>query len=107
MTLAFKHIADVNETRLESLGPKTSFYLWEQKGNEWIERCWSFEMLAQVVGETVRGFVVQTQQGPVLSIVEQKSTVFDDLDKASHFINDQVGQRMSWGYRTVRLPQPK
>ncbi|MDE2107309.1 MAG: hypothetical protein KGL39_59475, partial [Patescibacteria group bacterium] len=75
----------------------------------WLEHFWGFEVFAQTSdGVTANGFVVQTNSGDhyLSSIPSQKSEMFADLDAASQWINDQVSQKMGWGYRTVRQPAP-
>lgn len=105
----FKHILKEGESRLESLGDAVVFYLWERnQQGVWLERCWGFEIFAQTKdGVTATGFVVQvTTKQDFLSIPAQKIETFTDLDVASQWVNDQVGQKMGWGYRTVRTPTP-
>ena len=106
----FKHIMKDGESKLVSLGDAVMFYLWERiPRGDWQERFWGFELFAQTPdGETANGFVVRTTFGPNYhsSIPEQKLETFKDLDDASRWVNDQVSQKMGWGYRTVRLPAP-
>lgn len=107
MTTGFKHIHQAGESRLESLGDPVEFYVWEKVRGVWCEKCWSFSISAQTTdGITAIGFVVSTKFAIVGSIPEERCEVFDDLDKASQWVNDQVSQKMGWGYRTVRMPQP-
>ena len=109
----FKHILKEGESRLESLGLAVTFYVWERPltpagPGPWMERSWSFEIFAQTKdGVTATGFVVHTHFKPdVGSIPAQKIETFKDLDDASRWVNDQVSQKMAWGYRTVRAPAP-
>lgn len=113
MTTAFKHISKPGESRFESLGEATTLYRWENLSTskvtkaEWREKMWSFEVFATTTdGVHATGFLVRLKECFIGNIVLERAELFDDLDKASHFVNDQVGQRMSWGYRANREPEP-